>query len=256
MPKMENSSADTIRIPNPVRRTATIWWAMCPVVLSGVFAPFLLDAFGIETGDWVFALMFFCLIFGITSIVVAAIYTRRARLLGRMLNKENLLAHWRYSPEEWAAYTEKEHRENRREKKNLFIMIAVISVVVGMILSIVHPDGWLIFLITVIGIILLMGFVAWLAVWLRHRQNLKNIGEVYLSHDAVYLNRELHVWRGLGAILEGVDYHGRPGSQGTIEILYSMPSRTGQIHVTARVPVPVGEEAAAKAIVSQLQSGS
>lgn len=256
MPASERSSTNNNEIPNPVKRTAIIWWVLVPVILSGVFVPFLLDAFGVDTGEWVFALMVFCLIFGITAVVVAAIYTRRARLLGRMLDKEDLLAHWTYPPEEWAAYTEKEHRENRREKKNLFIMIAVISVVVGAILTIVHPDGWIIFLITVAGIILLMGFVAWLAVWLRHRQNLKTLGEVYLARDAVYLNRELHVWRGLGAILEGVEYHGRPGNQGIIEILYSMPSRTGKLHTTVRVPVPAGEEAVAKDIVRQLQTGS
>ncbi|MCX8126820.1 MAG: hypothetical protein N3E40_06780, partial [Dehalococcoidia bacterium] len=138
------SSAEVIRVPNPVRRTAVLWWVLAPVVSSGVFVPFVLDAFGIATGDWVFALMFFCFVFGITAIVVAFIYTRRARLLDRMLGRDGLLAHWSFTPEEWSKYAEEEYRRDRREKKNLVIMTVAVSAVVWVVLSIVHPDGWFI----------------------------------------------------------------------------------------------------------------
>jgi len=244
----------TSNVPNPVKRTAVIWWVLCALLLAGIFTPLFFELFGVEAGDWVFAVMFFCLVFGITAIVVAIMYTKRARLVSRMLSKENLLAHWTYSPAEWSSYTNKEHREDKHEKRNIFLLVVVIAIIVGIILSIIHPEGWLIFLFTVLGIIVVIGCAALLAVWLRYRQNRKYLGETYISLNAVYLNRQLHVWQGFGAILEEVGYENTHPTMPIIKIVYSTPSRSSRLYVNVRVPVPKAEEETARKIVTQLQS--
>lgn len=242
-------TSDTM--PNLAKRQAFIWWIISCVLIVGIFLPFLL---GGDAEQWGFGIAFLCIVFGITSVVVAVMYTKRARLVSRMLNNDNLLAHWKYDPVEWQRYAQKEHEENKREKKNMFLLISGISIFIGIILFISNPDGALIFLFTVLGIIVMMGCAAFLAVWIRYRQNQKYIGEVYISPDGVYLNRELHVWHGMGAALEEVKYQGEYRAQPILAITYSVPSRYNRQFVTVRVPVPRGAESKAVTVAESLQN--
>lgn len=241
------------KMPNPVKRTAIIWWVLCIVFFVGIFTPFIMESSGIESGDWAFAVMFLCVVSSITSIIVAIIYTRRARLVAGMLNEKDLLVHWTYSKDEWSSYAEKEYRRDRQEKRNMALLIAVISFVVFIILSIIHPDGWLIFLLTVLGIIAMVSVVAAMSVWMRYRKNRIHHGEVYISRNAVYINEELHVWGQFGAVLEGVSYNERGQTGPLIQITYSSPNRFGPVYTNIRIPIPNGEEETAKRIVSSLQ---
>ena len=247
---MSVPSAMSDNIHNPVKRTAVAWWVVCVLSFFGIFAPYI---FGVDAMQWGFGISFLCIVFGITAIVVAVMYTKRARLVDQMLRKENLLAHWTYTPAEWQSYAQKEHRQNKREKRNLFLLVTVISIIIGVILSAINPDGKLIFLLTVAGIIGIAGGAALLAIYPRYRQNRKNLGEVYISQHGVYLNRELHVWRGFGAALEEVSYQDRYRAQPLLQIVYSTPNRYNRQDVTVRVPVPQGEQAAAKNIADRLQ---
>lgn len=243
-----STTSDTML--NLAKRQAFTWWIISGVMIVGIFLPFLL---GGDAEQWGYGIAFLCIVFGITAVIVAVMYTKRARLVSRMLNNDNLLAHWKYDPVEWRNYAQKEHEENKREKKNIFFLISGISIFVGIILFISNPDGALIFLFTVLGIIVMMGCAAFLAVWLRYRQNRKYLGEVYISPDGVYLNRELHAWHGMGATLEEVNYQGEYRAQPILAITYSVPSRYNRQFVTVRVPVPRGAEETAMTVAENLQ---
>jgi len=229
------------KIPNPVKTTAIIWWIICIICLILIFSPAILEMAGIDAGDWVFALMFFAIVFGITAFIIAIMYTKRASLTERMLQRDNLLAYWTYTPEQWSSYAVKEHEENKREKRNMFVLISVISIVICAILALIIQDGWYIFLFVALGIIVLMALAAWMSVWTRYRQNQKYAGETYICADGIYLNRELHVWRGFGAVLEDVVYQQDP-AEPLVLITYSVINRYNRQYVTIRVPVPRGKE--------------
>jgi hypothetical protein len=240
------------KIPNPVKRTAIIWWIICAICLTFIFSPVLTEIESVDAGDWVFALMSFGIVFGITSFIVAIMYTMRASLTSRMLQKENLLAYWTYSTEQWNSYAVKEHEENKGSKRNIFIMITAISVLICGIFAITVSDIWYIFLFTALGIIVLMALAAWLSVWTRYRQNQKYPGDTYICADGIYFNRELHVWRGFGAVLEEVVYQ-QNKKEPLIVITYSVPNRYNRQYVTIRVPVPRGSEDEALKLVEILR---
>ncbi len=252
---MYGSGSQYEKIPNPVKRTAIIWWIICGICLVLILSPALFELAAVEAGEWIFALMFFAIVFGITSFIVAIMYTKRASLTGQMLQRNNLLAYWTYSPEQWNSYTVTEHEENKREKRNMFILISVISIVICAILAITIQDGWYIFLFVALGIIVLMALAAWLSVRSRYRQNRKYHGDTYICADGIYFNRELHVWRGFGAILEDVTYRQNP-SEMLVLITYSVINRYNRQYVTIRVPVPRGRENEALNLVQVLQSQS
>jgi len=241
-------------MPNVEKRNAIAWWILFVLAVAGVVTPFFFTLFGAETGDWVFGVIAFCIVFGIAAIVVAIMYTKRAGQVSRMLNNENLLAHWTYSTEEWAQFTQKEHKENTRDKRNMFVLVAVIAVIVGITLSFINPDRWLIYLFTVLGIILLIGAAAFWTVQMRYRQNRKYPGEVYISPDAAFINREFHSWHGSGASLEEVSYLNTDPAPPVIHVVYRVPSQYRRQSVDVRIPVPRGEEKTAEIIVARLQS--
>jgi len=235
---------------NPTRRTAIIWGVVTALAIFAIFAPHI---FGMDYLNGGFAISALSFIIAITGIIVTVIYARRARLLDRILDGENLLAHWTYSLEEWNQYADKEFQTEKKEKRMLFYMVAGIALFFGVLFFLFDREGGLWVLISMLGLIGLIAFVAWFAAWYNYSQNKKYLGEAYITRDAVYLNRQLHTWRGLGSRLESVvlaEKESRP----LLAFTYSAPSRIGRQEYTVRVPVPEGQEKAAEKLAEKLNA--
>lgn len=248
-----NTAPTPIPIPNTAKTAATVWWILSVAFFIGIFTSVIAEFFGADIEDWMFALGFFCLILSITSLFVAIMYTKRGRVAGAILRGENLLAHWTYTPEEWTRYAGKEHKENVNTNRNLFFLVAVITVIVGIIFGIGHSEDLGFVVVMILGIIAIAGISALLAVGLNKRQNRKYLGEVFITKDALFINRVLHTWKGFGAALEGVAYEAQGREIPVVIIEYSIPARYNRQSVTVRVPVPAGHEAEAEIIVQQLE---
>jgi len=231
---------------NPTHRTAIIWGIVTALAIFAIFAP---NIFGMDGFRGGFAISALSLIVAVTGIIVTVIYARRARLLNRILDNEDLLAHWTYSQEEWNQYAEKEFQTEKKEKRMLFYM----ALFFGILFFAFDREGGLWVLISMLGLIALIAFVAWFAAWYNYRQNKKYLGEAYITRDAVYLNRQLHTWRGLGARLESVVL-AEKGSRQIVAFTYSAPSRMGRQEYTVRVPVPQGQEKAAEKLAEKLNA--
>jgi hypothetical protein len=234
---------------NPPRTTSNVWWIITAAAIFGIFAP---ELFGIKGFNGGFAISAVCILLAITGIIIALIYMARAGKLDRIFKGDNLLSHWTYSQDEWQQYTEEEYTRQKASNKGLFIVIAVISLVIGIIFFIVDPryGKWVFF--TMLGLILLIGLVAWFTAFYNHRQNKLNQGEVYFTPDAVYLNRQLHDFKSLGAKLDKVELKGKIHQY--IEFTYSAPSRTDRQGYEARVPVPQGKDEEARKLVEKYNS--
>jgi hypothetical protein len=139
---------------NPPRRTAIVW--TCIIVL-GIVIIFIPAIIGMDGFDGGFALSIGGGFISMMGIIAAVIYTRLASTLDRMMHKENILVHWTYSLEEWKHYTEREYREVAQDKKHLFILIAVISVIVGIIFYAFVQENALIIALIILGIIAIAG---------------------------------------------------------------------------------------------------
>ena len=236
---------------NPLRHAAHIWAGIIVVGIIIIFIPSLIGMDGFNGG---FALSFGGIAVVIFGIVGTLIYVRLAARLDKIFKKENQLAHWTYSHEEWKLYSEKEHAEEAVSKKGLFFVISILTLIVGIVLyAIVGHDFWVIFS-TVLVIILIVGLSAFFSTRSTYRLNKKYLGEAYISQDGVYLNRRAHIWKGIGSCLENVVYEEGKQPQPRIEFKYSMPSRFGRDCFTVRVPVPRGQEGAAKKIAKEIDA--
>jgi hypothetical protein len=233
---------------NRNRRKAIIW---AIVTLLAIFATFT-HIFGIDDYSGSYPLILLCLlIIDSIGIIVSLHYILQARLLDRILKNDNLLAHWTYSQEEWDQYAETEYRTVNKENRVPYYTLSACALLFGILFFVFNRSSlrWLFAII--FSLIALAAFVWWFYCWYNYRQNRKYLGEAYITPDAVYLNRRLETWRGLGRRLESV-FVAEKESQQLLAFTCSDLNRYGRQEYTIRVPVPRGQEKAAEEIAKKL----
>jgi uncharacterized membrane protein YbaN (DUF454 family) len=218
----------------------------------GVIIIFIPAIIGLEGFDGGFAVSVGGGFIAMMGLVAAIIYSRLAKSLGRITRKENVLAHWTYTPEEWKQYTEREHREDALSKRSLFILVAVIAVIVGIIFYAIVRENPLLIAMIILGIIAVVGLAAYFSTLAAYLHNKKHLGECFIAPDGIYLNRQIHLWKGLGNKLEEITFDDDKQSSPRIIITYSAPGTHSRNSYTVRIPVPPGQQAAAKNIVKQI----
>lgn len=237
-------------IKKPYRHTA---FYCSSIILLGIVMIFLPGIIGLDGFNGGFALSFLGFFVAVIGIITVIIFARLSRLADAILQKQNILAHWTYTPEEWKTYTEEEHADDSFDKRSLFLLVAIIAVVVGIGMGIVYRDFLLIFYI-IAGIIAVIGLTAYLSTVIPYRWNQQHLGDVYIAKDGVYLNRRLHFWKGLSTRLRKISWEEGKHSLPRIIIEYSSTNFLTGNYYTARVPVPPGQEETARRIVNELSS--
>lgn len=213
-----------------------------------MFVPAILGIEGIEGG---YAIVVLGIVVVISGIVAAVIYAWRAKKLDAMLRGGNLLVHWTYTPEEWERHTEKAHQEKKATNKILFFMISGFAIIIGAVFFIKDPESGKFVFLAMLGLIAIIGLVAFLTTMADYRRNRKNLGEAYIARDGVYLNRVLHTWKGLATHLDNVVYEREAQS---LVFSYVAVDRIGLHSYFVRVPVPQGQEAKAQEVLEQFQA--
>jgi hypothetical protein len=234
---------------NPQMRVALIWAAVGALTTLGAIVPFFVMD-GMNGG---YALScgfgFLTLLFGVGTLM----YLYRAYTLGKILGGEELVARWTYSPEEWARYAEAEHGRDRAGKIVLFFIISGFALFFGILFLIFGGRPGLMVFLAMLGLVALMGGVAFLSIHLSYRANKARTGEVFIARTGVYLNRALHNWNMFGASLDDVRLIREESP--LVEFVYSYPARHGRQGAEVRVPVPAGKEEEAERVVGLFTGG-
>ena len=224
-------------------------WVCFFITLASIFGIFAPSIFGMDGFNGGFAISFFCIILAITMGVVTVMYSGRAKSLDTMLDKKNVLAHWTYTPEEWQGYTQKAYSADTKGKWDLYKLVMAITIIVCFGFFLFHRDSGVIMIDVVVGLGILLAAVILITTNYDHVQNKKRVGDVYLTSNGAYVNRQLHLWKGWGARLDDIRYNEKDR---IIEISYSAPSTNMRNTFTVRVPVPMGQEAKAREVITQL----
>lgn len=175
-----------------------------------------------------------------------------------LINGKHLIAHWNFDPEQWRMFAEKEYHEEKNEKRLMLAVIAVIILSVGAVFWLIMRDkaAGIVFLV-LLGIIVLLAFVAVIVPWLTYRRNRKQSGDIYIGTNCLYLNGAVHTWSFAGARLENVNLLSKPFPM--INITYTYWTSTGRYFffyrqaATLRVPIPEGKLDDARRVVEQLE---
>ncbi len=231
-----------------------VCWYLTLVGAGMTVAPFVADEALTPMGSGRFAMAFFGLIVGLSCFICAFFFRSRNRVKRHLLAGRDMLARWTYSETEWRAFAGEETSRQASSKRGLLGFTAGFMVLVTLG-SIVRDRKSGVF----IGAVL---FVTWILCWLVARASVRSQGrhekgptpEVRIGRDGLLIGEELHDWRGWGASLEACEWHDGPPP--VLEFSYAMISGNATVRrtETVRVPVPIGKEAEAHAIVRQLQA--
>jgi hypothetical protein len=234
------------------------WSAICATALTGMMLwPFVHQTVG---SGFSYAAILMSGLFLLGAFVGMWLFGRQAAMVRRMIGGAHL-AHFTYSPEEWTRFVHWNFGEEASEKKSIWWLIFVISVVIGLGLMAVMRDEASVW---VFGMLMaLMALLRVLAVGLprlAYRRHLGRNGEVYIGEDGIYLDGSVHSWNSLGTRLDAVEFQASPLPH--LRFVYSYLMVAGRSlyffrnYVTVRVPVPSGREADGKAVVQRLKGGA
>lgn len=160
-----------------------------------------------------------------------------------------VLAHWRYEPGEWRAYTAAEFRFRTRDSLATAAFVAVLGTAV---LGLLSRGNWPI----AFGISGAMGaFIGvgrWVMAWTAHRRNLAvQSGEVIVGPTAL-------LWNGRYEVLQDgrIDFGGArvltKFQPAILELTIKVPSRYRRIPEEYRIPIPAGRLDEAQAVAGAL----
>jgi len=233
---------------NPLRKTVYIWLIITIASFVMIFMP---DALGIECFEGGCAISFVSFFAVIIGVIVMFVYNGLASRLDKILNGENLLAHWTYTPEMWNEFTEKEFQTQKVETKPLFYIVSGFALFFGILFFALDHEAGFYVLIVMLALIVIIWLTSTIIPALNHRRNMKYLGEAYISRNGVYLNRQLFTWNFLSSRIENVALKNEKGLMLLSITTWAFTMTFGQEY-TVRIPVPPGQEEKAMEIASEL----
>lgn len=215
-----------------------------------IFIPETIGLDGFEGG---FAISFISLVIAITSAIVGVMFYGWAAKVSRIQRGEGILAHWVYTSEFWACYSEKEYQEEKSEKKGLFLIVTAFALFFGILFWVLDEEaGFFVFLV-MLGLIGLCLFAWQFSAWNTYRSNRADgLKEVFITDEAVFMNSKLVTWKTAFTRLDEVEFDYKRRVPVLVFRYTQWSGRAGPQSYTTRVPVPVGEEPTASYIVEQL----
>lgn len=246
-PKFQLSGQE-FSMKNSQRRIVNLWLILMALFVFCMFVPSIIGLDGFDGG---FAMSFTAGFMVIMSVVVIFIYRSRARQLDKILTGEGRIVIWRYSQDEWVRFIAADFEDEKKSKKMLFLVVAVIAIIVGILLMISLKDP--LALLIALGIIPIVAIPAFLAPRARFNKLKKSEPKALIAEKGVIVGKMFHLWVNLGASLDEVKINS-DAEPDMIEFTYSMPTRNGRDVQVARVPVPKRKTEEAIKIVDYFNS--
>ena len=221
-----------IRPVNHQWRVVRIWTVLMVLFLFACFVPGIVGLDGMDGG---FAIITISGMIVVSGLITLAFYIPRARRLDRMLNHDNFVAAWLLSREDWEKYLAHDLSEDRSISNSTYLLITVISLVVGAFLVVVSGD--FLFVIIILGIIAFLSLPAFIFPLLRNRRKRHSPPLVMIGENAAYVGGSFSNWGSMGAslIASSLDLSVKPAIL-TLSVQY--PTRTGMSEDQVRLPVP------------------
>lgn len=222
-------------IHNTQRHIVNQWYFITLVFLIVVFLPSIIGIDGMDGGYGISFLAGFMVMVGL---IVIIFYRARAKQMDKILKGEGRLALWSYTPEEWTRFVAADYLDEKKSKKNLYIMLVVIGLIVGIVMTVALQSP--VVLMIVVGIFAITAVPAFLVPRMRFRKLRHSEAEALIAENGVIVGKMFHLWEKSGASLDQVSIN-REDNPAVIEFAYSMPTRNGMQEEVARVPIPEGK---------------
>ena len=230
-------------------------------VLAAGFSGMILWPFvyGTVGSAYSFASIFMGGFFFLGSLAAVWLFGLQASMAAAMIENGRYLARFTYGPDEWARFKKWDSEEDAAEKRSLWLVVFVLSLLIGGGFMLVMRDRASVYVFC-----FLMAFVGLLWVIaigvprLRGGTKDQSPGEVYVGEKGAYVDGMVHSWNLPGARFESAELRNEP--QPHILLVYSQLQTAGRSlfffrnYLAVRIPVAVGMEGEARALVQRLRS--
>lgn len=237
---------------NPQAVVARRWLVATVLAALGVVLPSLLGLDGPSGG---FGLAMISGFVAICCAVGTWMYFARAAALRRLLEGDDLIAHWTYDAARGARFAAAQLARETGNRRLMLILVCVFAIPTGLVFFALDPQKggpW------VLGVMLLLCVGIWGLTRLLARGSAaraKLPPETWIGPSAVWVGGLLHTWGSMGSRLETVTAV-QEEQDLELELVYSYPTRTGRQRDTIRVPVPAGHEAEGERVRLALHAGA
>jgi uncharacterized membrane protein len=233
---------------NPPKRITIASFIVASFSAVMIFVPELVGIDGFEGG---FALSFVSFFIAITAAIMGAMYLGFANKVDKVLRGEGVLAHWAYTSDYWLDYSEKEYKEEKSEKKGLFLVVSGFALFFGILFWVLDPEAGFVVFIVMLALIGMVAFAWQFSTWHNYKQNIRGVKEAYITRDTLYMNRKLYTWN---TVFTCFDEGSQKDNHGLSLLIFKFTSATkaGPQTYTIRVPIPPGQEESAKKIVEKI----
>jgi hypothetical protein len=229
--------------------------ALSLVGLAGIVLPSL---FGLSGMEGAYALACASLLPLTAGLVTTWLYWDRARVAARILSGDGTLARWTYSEAQGRQQAESEFESATGQNRALYLIMVCWFVVISA--ALIGYDyyrnqevNWP-FAGAMLGMVLLLGFVAWFAPRLRRRQAHRGGRDVIIGRSGLILSGSLYPWGGSRHHLDNASLSEGPEGTGlefTIRHRGVVPTQPDSLEIV-RVSVPPDQLDAARKVVAEL----
>jgi uncharacterized membrane protein len=240
-----------------LNRQKTGLWIGVGIVLiglAGIVVPSLMGVDGMSAGYALGCLGLFVVIVGL---VTAFVYARRLQALKRILAGEGILAHWTYTEAQGKQQVAAQYKAAAGQNRALFlIMLFWFVLITGVLIAYDHSRSGEVswpFAGSMLGVVVLLAVVAWLAPRLQRRQAQRAGQEVIICRGGLILSGAFYTWEGPLNRLGGVSFSEEP-VEPALEFSIRSASWLGSSSATevVRVPVPADQLETARQVVVEL----
>jgi len=248
---MQTTSADSTTTGSPLK-AFIICYAVTILGIVMVLLPILFDGVEKAMGDGAFAMMLVGGFFAVTAFFSSFVFRHRLRVYRELFHEEQLLAHWRYSEDEWHAFAGAELATEKSVKKLIVLITAGFALLYCGLMAVLYPKLTVLMIGVGLTIIALVAGAAALSTRISRRRNLTPTGEARIGRHGIWLNGALHTWSGGGSYLVDCNLDNSIEPQ-CLVFSYAAIERHGpQIH-QARMPVPHNHLDEARQVIAALR---
>ena len=231
------------------------------IIVAGVLLILLPSLAYLDMMGGGYALQFVGSFLIVVGLVIAGTFAQRAVRLNSIFSGDKLLAHWIYEPAQVEEQAQRDLQATKSENRSLLLVVAgfmlaciALFAVYGYASGQGESMPW--FIGGMVGVLLLVAAVALGMPYLQYRRAVRSTHEAFIAAHGLHINGALHLWNAPLAGLHAVSLVQDSAGARLVFSLHYRAKVGGMEAYTVDVPVPPGQEEAARTVEEHFRQSS
>jgi hypothetical protein len=190
----------------------------------------------IRIGDYAGLIIVLSIFLTIGSIISVFIFKKRSNAIEKAIKKNKYIAKWKYNKIEWINFIDEEFKIKKVEKKLVFWLLSIITIIIFGIFILIIKEERGIMLLVLLGLLLLYFIVSKIVPYIDYFYKKKQEPYALILEKGVYIAGHFHSWDFPLSKLSLVKLKEKPIKH--LLITYDFFDRLGPRDYSFMVPIP------------------